>query len=119
MDWLLATINGIADAIAHVIAVIPMPAWAMILGLLASALVTQRVKFWIPDFGHPMLRTLATQTVAFWIAAIVTWLFWQTWAGAISGACIGIASPTLYAIFVRVIGIKYPGVRDLLSKDET
>jgi hypothetical protein len=90
----------------------------MTLGLLASALVTQRVKFWLPDTGRPLLRTFLTQSVAFWTGAVITWMFWRSWAGAVAGMCVGIASPTLYAIFVRVIGIKFPDVRDLLSKDD-
>lgn len=118
MDWLIATMNSLADAIAHLVSVVPIQAWAMALALILSALVTQRFKFWLPDFGHPMLRTLATQAIAFWTALIVTWAMWRTLAGLLTGACIGIASPTLYAIFVRVVGVKYPDIRELLSKDD-
>jgi hypothetical protein len=117
IDAILQTIGTAADTIAHVLSVIPMQAWAMLLGLAASALITQRAKFWIPIEWNPMLRTFLCQTIAFVVAVVVVWLIWPSVVGFVAAVCIGIASPTLYAITVRLIGMRWPALRDLLSQD--
>lgn len=117
MDALFDLLTKAADAIAHALSVIPAQAWAMLLGLLASALITQRAKFWIPLCWDARLRAFVCQAIAFWTAVIVVWLLWPTRAGLIGAGVIGIASPTLYAIAVRLIGKRWPDVRDLLSQD--
>lgn len=47
----------------------------------------------------------------------MTFVLWPTVYGAFSACITGMAAPTVYAITVRLIGIKWPAIRDLLSQD--
>ena len=95
----------------------PLGLWTLVLACCTSALLTQRAKFWLPIRWSKASRLLLTQGIAFWSALAVTWALWPTRPGLIAGCCIGIASPTLYAVTVRLIGLRWPAIRDLLSQD--
>lgn len=95
----------------------PLGLWTMLLAFLGSALITQRAKFWLPVSWDPYVRAALTQSIAFWSALGITFLLWPMRIGLIAGGIIGIASPTLYAITVRLIGKRWPDLRDLLSQD--
>lgn len=101
----------------EVLSTAPLGFWTVLLSFFGSALLTQRAKFWLPIEWTERARALLTQSIAFWSALVITWLLWPTTIGLIAGGCVGIASPTMYAILVRVIGLKWPDLRDLLSQD--
>lgn len=95
----------------------PLGMWTLLLAFLGSALLTQRAKFWLPIEWTPRTRAAVSQALAFWTAVAITWALWPVRIGLIAGACVGIASPTLYAVSVRLIGIRWPSLRDVLSQD--
>lgn len=110
-------VRDVWDLVVHVFATSPAGAWPLLLALIGSALITQRVKFWTP-FGWPQqARALCAQATAFVSALGIVLALWPTRTGIVAGICIGIASPVLYAITVRAIGMRWPWVRDLLSQD--
>ena len=113
-------IEFLTSAWAFVLSVIngaPLGFWTLLLAFLVSALVTQRIKFWLPPEWSQRRRTAVTQGIAFWTALAVTWELWPEPIGLLAGVCVGIASPVLWAILVRLIGIRWPAIRDLLSQD--
>lgn len=105
------------DLCVHIMSTSPAGLWPLVLAMVGSALITQRVKFWTPMRWSASNRALCAQATAFCSALGIVIALWPTRHGIIAGACIGVASPTLYAITVRVIGMRWPWVRDLLSQD--
>ena len=105
------------DLLVYVIGTSPAGVWPLVLAFVGSALITQRVKFWIPFNWPGRVREALAQATAFWSAVAIVWLLWPTRSGLIAGVCIGIASPVLYAITVRAVGMRWPWLRDLLSQD--
>lgn len=104
------------DFLVHVANNAPAGFWPLIVGLCFSALVTQRAKFYVRPELPERTRAFIAQTVAFVTGLGSTWSLWPDRYGFFCGVIVGIASPTLYAIVVRVIGLKWPAVRDLLSE---
>lgn len=109
--------QAIWDFLVHVAATAPPAFWPLIVGLLVSSLSAQRFKFWLPLRWSVRKRALMTQAVAFWTGLGCTWSLWPDRYGMFCGVIVGIAAPTLWAIGVRLIGLKWPSVRDLLSGD--
>jgi hypothetical protein len=105
------------DFLRHVTETAPTAFWPLIVGLLFSALLTQKFKFALPLSWPTRTRASITQAVAMLSGFGATYALWPTLAGAFSGAIVGMASPTCYYIFVRVLGTKYPVLRDILSAD--
>jgi hypothetical protein len=105
------------DLLVYVVGTSPAGLWPLFLALLGSALFTQHVKFYIPSQWPPKMRSLAAQGVAFMTALGIVLALWPTPNGLAAGFCIGLASPTVYAVAVRLIGLKWPQIRDLLSQD--
>lgn len=105
------------DLLVHIASTSPAGAWPLLLALVGSALITQRVKFWTPYEWPARSRALCAQAAAFISALAIVLVLWPTRNGIVAGICIGIASPVLYAITVRAIGLRWPWVRDLLSQD--
>lgn len=105
------------DLLVYVVGTSPAGLWPLVLAMVGSGLFTQRVKFYIPPQWPPHLRSLAAQGVAFMTALGIVLALWPTPTGLAAGFCIGLASPTVYAITVRLIGLKWPEVRDILSQD--
>lgn len=105
------------DLLVYVISTSPSGLWPLVLAMIGSGLLTQRVKFYVPQTWPARLRSLAAQGVAFMSALGIVLALWPTPTGLAAGFCIGLASPTVYAITVRVVGRKWPWIRDLLSQD--
>lgn len=105
------------DLMVYVLGTSPNGLWPLVLAMLGSALLTQRVKFYIPERWAPKLRSLCAQGVAFLSALGIVLALWPTPTGLAAGFCIGLASPTTYAVAVRCIGLKWPEIRDILSQD--
>lgn len=115
---MIAAFSELWNAILNLIATAPLGLWTLVIAVVLSSLLAQRVKFWLPSRWPKMGRTAITQLTAFFSAMFVTWALWPVPIGLFSGAIAGLISPTLYAITVRLIGIKRPDLRDLLSKDD-
>lgn len=105
------------DLLVYVIGTSPAGLWPLVLAMVGSGLFTQRVKFCFPARWPAHLRSLAAQGVAFFTALGIVLALWPTPTGLAAGFCIGLASPTIYAITVRLIGRKWPEIRDILSQD--
>ena len=105
------------DLAVYVISTSPNGLWPLVLALIGSALFTQRVKFYIPACWPARMRTACAQGVAFMTALAIVLALWPTPNGLVAGFCIGLASPTIYAIAVRLIGLRWPAIRDILSQD--
>jgi len=112
-----SSISAIWDAFVHIVTNTPEGVWPMILAFLCSVLVTQRVKFYLPLDWHPEWRHLLTQGIAFWAAFIPGVLLWHSLSGLVAIACVGMASPTAYAIVIRLVGMRWPWLREYLSQD--
>ena len=105
------------DLLVHVMSTSPAGAWPLVLAMVGSGLITQRVKFWSPMTWPAKSRALFAQLTAFTSALGIVWVLWPTPIGFVAGGCIGICSPVVYAIAVRLIGMRWPWMRDLLSQD--
>ncbi len=105
------------DFFLHITSSAPPPLWAIVLSLLVSMVFTQWAKFWFPLAWPTRARAAFAQAIAFATGFGACTALWPTLYGGFVGVVIGCASPTLYAIAVRVVGIKYPSIRDLLSAD--
>ena len=113
------------------LASIPRPVWAILAGLLVSWLATQRLKFLVPDTIEPWLRHRAVQVLAFMLAFAVTTLVWgihptedgaQAYRlnldGLVAAFLVGLGAPFAYWLVVRLLSMKWPGLRARLSQDE-
>ena len=114
---MIELLGSIWDLIVKILATSPAPLRTMTLALIGSALLTQWVKFYFPVEWSAKLRAFLAQNIAFWTSRAIVYLLWPIPEGFVAGACVGIASPTIYAITVRVVGLKWPAIRDLLSGD--
>ena len=115
---MIAAFSELWNAILNLIATAPLGLWTLVIAVVLSSLLAQRVKFWLPSCWPKMARTGITQLTAFFSAMFVTWALWPVPIGLFAGAIAGLISPTLYAITVRLIGLKWPDLRDVLSKDD-
>lgn len=109
--------RSIWDFAVYVLATSPAGVWPLVLAMIGSGLITQRVKYWSPIEWPAKQRALFAQLTAFTSALGIVWILWPTPLGFVAGGCIGIASPVVYAITVRLIGLRWPWMRDLLSQD--
>ena len=105
------------DFLIHVVSTAPIAFWPMIVGFLMSAIGTQWLKFMLKEELNRHLRASLCALMAFVIGFSTTLVLWPTVYGAFAGMITGMAAPTCYAVCVRLIGIKWPAVRDLLSQD--
>lgn len=109
--------NETWDFLVHVVQSAPTAFWPMIVGFLMASIGTQWLKFMLKEELNKYLRASLSTLIAFVIGFTTTLVLWPTVYGAFAAAITGMAAPTVYAITVRVIGIKWPAIRDLLSQD--
>ncbi len=96
----------------------PAAFWPCIVGLLFSALVTQLIKGVIyKDEWSQRAKANYTRLIAFLLGIGSTTFLWRNEYGFFCGAIVGCLSPFLYAVAVRLIGLRWPHYRDLLSQD--
>lgn len=114
---MIDTAKSAYDFAVYVITTAPFGLWPLLIGLLFSSLLTQHVKFYMPLSWPTRARASFTQAIAFTSGLGATYALWRDEYGLFCGAIVGMVSPTLYAITVRIIGIKFPAIRDLLSAD--
>ncbi len=105
------------DFLVHVVSTAPTPLWPILVGVTFSALFTQRVKMAFPLRWSQHLRATLTQLVAMLAGFVSVFAVWQTTYGALCGLIAGMLAPTSYFVAVRLIGLKWPQLRDLLSAD--
>lgn len=105
------------DFIVHLVQTAPPAFWPMIVGFLMASIGTQWLKFLLHEEMNRNLRASLSALIAFVIGFGTTFVLWPTVYGAFSACITGMAAPTVYAITVRLIGMKWPGIRDLLSQD--
>lgn len=114
---MIAMLREAWDAFVYILGTSPNGVWPLFWALITSASVTQTVKFWIDPALPKQKRALIAQSVAFLTALAVVALTWPTRYGAIAGVCAGIWSPTIWAICMRLIRLRWPAIADLLSMD--
>ncbi len=114
---MIDTAKSVYDFLNHVVQTAPTGFWPLIVGLLFSSLLTQHLKFYMPLSWPTRARASFTQAIAFASGLGATYALWRDEYGLFCGAIVGMVSPTLYAITVRLIGLKWPQLRDLLSAD--
>lgn len=114
---MLGAIREAFDLLRHAVETAPFGFWPLVVATLMSWGVTQRAKFWLPEAWSPRLRTLLCQSIAFWTGLLTTLLFWPSKAGAAAGTLVGLWSPLCYAIAVRIVGTKFPHLREAWSQD--
>ena len=91
----------------------------------ASVVVTMLLAAFGDAVDPVWLEEIGVEFALFDLGGELSLLGMQQWhllqfllaGAAIAGGIIGIASPTLYAITVRLIGKRWPDLRDLLSQD--
>lgn len=101
----------------HVYASLPPEVGAMGLAWAVSVSITQPLKFLWPFHWHPKLRELLSWCLAFSTAFTTMVLLVPTNKGALLGLIVGIWSPVAYAITIKLIGAKFPLLKDILSGD--
>ena len=114
---MIETVTAAWDALMHVLNTAPMGLWSLLLSLLFSGLVTQWLKFYVPIEWPAPRRAGTVRLLAFFLAVTPMFFMWPTAVGIMCGAIIGVISPVAYAVSVRLIGLKWPAIRDLLSQD--
>lgn len=102
-----------------------MPAWlsVVVLAWLISVALTQLVKaapLHIPDDR----RNLLLRAIAAFSAVVTCWALWADTGlsprlGFIAGLVVGLWSPLSWAILTRVIGTRWPHLRDALAADSS
>jgi hypothetical protein len=105
------------DLLVHMATTSPAGLWPMLLALAGSITFTQIVKKLVVP---PTCSDLATkrwcQIVAILSGFTITALTMPTAAALVAGTIVGAASPFIYYIGVRVIGLKWPATREWLSQ---
>lgn len=114
---MLATIREGWDVVTHVVATSPLGFWPLVAGCLLSWGGTQWIKFWLPLRWSSRTRLGLCRLIAFGLGLGVTWLLWPTRAGIIAGVAVGTWAPFTYAIAARIVGWKFPALREEWSQD--
>lgn len=115
------TIGGFLSMLENV----PRPVWAIVAGILVSWGVTQRVKFLIDPNLARWRRHALVQRLAFLAAAATTLLVWSvhpnglraSWDGVVAAVIVGLCAPLLWWVVIRLVGKRFPELRDRLSQD--
>lgn len=105
------------DLLTHIATTSPAALWPLLLALAGSITFTQIVKKLVMP---PSCSDLATkrwcQLVAILSGFVITILVMPTVAAVVAGTIVGAASPFVYYVSVRVIGLKWPQTREWLSQ---
>ena len=109
------------DTILHMLATVPDWVAPIAMAWLISVALTQALKASIgaiPD-SH---RNLILRTVAASSAVVVCWALWSdtglpAGTGIVAGLAVGLWSPLSWAILTRVVGTRWPHLRDILAAD--
>ena len=109
--------TAIWDFLVHVVKTAPVAFWPCIVGFLIASIGTQWLKFMLREEWNKHLRASLSALMAFCLGFATTFVLWPTLYGGFAAAITGMAAPTVYAVGVRLIGLKWPAVRDLLSQD--
>lgn len=107
-------IGAVLDTIARAREIIPLELWAVLLGLLASWGAAQIAKAFVLKARH---RVAWTRVVAVLGALPTVLLIWPGRIGAGVALGVGLASPILWPVAMRLLGRWLPGARDALSGD--
>lgn len=110
-------LKSVYEFMLHITQSAPPALWAILVGVTFSALLTQKVKMLFPLQWSQRQRATLTQLVAIVSGFGSVWAVWSTTYGALCGAIAGMLAPTVYYVAVRVIGLRWPQIRDLLSAD--
>ena len=93
------------------------PIRAMASGLAVSMGVTQFVKIGIPAYLSTIERQTIARVTAIVLGFLSTWTLLPTREGAVSGLVVGLWAPYMWAAGMRLIGTRYPQLREYLSQD--
>lgn len=105
------------DFLVHVVTTSPAELWPLLLALAGSITFTQAVKKTVLPPGMSDLAVKRwCQVVAVLSGFAITALVMPTRAAIVAGTIIGAASPFVYYIGVRLIGLKWPATREWLSQ---
>lgn len=114
---MLATIREGWDIAVHVLQTSPLGFWPLIAGCLVSWGGTQWIKFFLPLSWSARARLGICRLIAFGLGFAVTYVLWPELPGAIAGVIVGVWAPFSYAVAARIVGWKFPALREAWSQD--
>ncbi len=119
--------RAIVDFIAYVASLAPPVVWPALLGALFAMAVTEAVKrrYVRRQPWDKQKRDDFLHSFGFWTGFGATWTLWimaeptfkQRVYGGFWAVIVGIATPALWGAAVRLVGMRWPTVRDYLSSD--
>lgn len=86
-------------------------------GLLVSLLFTQLLKFLYPRRWRELQRRRAIVATAMVLAGAATYALYPETLGAVEALIVALAAPMSYHYGVRLLALKWPSLRDVLSAD--
>lgn len=105
------------DFALHVFTTMPAGLRAMLLGWALAITVTQPLKFLLPLRWEPATREMLARIVAFLVACSTVCIAMPTPTGLALGIIVGVWAPFFYWLLLRVLGDRWPRLRDALSGD--
>lgn len=107
------------DFLVHMADTSPAQLWPLLLALAGSITFTQMVKKVVIPPGCSDLATKRwCQLTAILSGFLITLLVMPDRAVLVAGTVVGAASPFVYFIGVRIIGVRWPVTREWLSQKE-
>lgn len=105
------------DAVLYVCVTSPAALWPLLLALIGSIALTQVVKkLAIPPDWSDLATARCCQLVALLSGMAITAILMPTRVVMVAGFVIGLMSPFVYYIGVRIVGLKWPVTREWLSQ---
>lgn len=104
------------DALVHICETSPAALWPLLLALVGSIALTQVAKkLAIPASWSDLSKARTCQLIAVLSGMAITAFLMPTRLVLVAGFVIGLCSPFVYFVLVRVIGLKWPQTREWLS----
>lgn len=94
---------------------VPLLVWAIIIGLVVSWVLTQRVKGYFPKKWRHENRQRAAQLTAFVSGSGMVLLLVPTRIGIAVAIAVGLASPAAWNIVVALIAKRWPEVSEAVT----
>ena len=109
--------TGFYDFFLHVLSTMPVAVQAILLGWAVSITITQPLKFAMPLRWRPATRARIARIVAF-LTAFLTCLIWDPVPfGAVLGFMVGVWSPGIYWLGMKIVNRQWPWLSDVMSGD--
>lgn len=110
------------DLLVHAATTAPVWVWPMLGAWVIAVGATQAIKqSWLREDLPPKVRHRATQLLAVVFALVASWTLWPAelhWKHGIAvGAAVGLWAPASYALAMKIVGHRWPWLRERLSGD--